>query len=93
MSSRDEVVLKIARQFSANLREVLSAEQLAEAIERNRNGHAFVCHSHDFCDANIVMEPAFAEVTGREIDLQSDEDVSMWDDAWALAKRSNFEVG
>lgn len=92
-AARDAIVLKIARQFSMNLREELSPEHLAEAIELNGNCHnTLVCHSSDHCDANMVMEPAFTKVMGREFDLLSDEDVSLWNDAWSLAKRSKFKV-
>lgn len=51
------------------------------AAEVDRN----ICHSHDFCDANTVMERAFKAVTGKELDLQSEGVVALWNNAWNLA--------
>jgi hypothetical protein len=50
-----------------------------------------ICHSHDYCDANMVMHAAMTEYLGREPDLQSDADTALWNDAWAIAKAAGFD--
>ena len=45
------------------------------------------CASHDFCDANMAMAPAFTQVMGREPDVSSEEDAAIWSDAWELAAK------
>ncbi len=87
----------IAIQFAKNLMEYLEEYQergaeILEAIdcenaERDSPG---VCHSHDYCDANVFMASAFTRVTGREIDLQSHEDMVLWSAAWDFAKVNWF---
>lgn len=53
------------------------------AVARNRaEGDPNVCHTHDFCDANMVMAEAFKAVTGREVEVDSDEDCALWSTAW-----------
>ena len=51
-----------------------------------------ICHSHDVTDANEVMADAFRAVMGREIDLQSDADGTLWNVAWDMAKRAEFKL-
>ena len=46
----------LAREFSATLREWLRPDELAEVVDRNRaETDSYICHSHDFCDANMAM--------------------------------------
>lgn len=49
-----------------------------------------VCASHDHCDANMPMSEAFAEVMGREIDLQNQDEIALWNEAWRIAKAEGF---
>lgn len=90
----------LATAFERQLRGYLSPATMREVDQRNvaynvRHGSG-VCASHDFCDANMLMAPAFAEVVGREITLpgeaeedptlepQARADVGLWNDAWGL---------
>lgn len=75
----------IATLFVEQLRADLTVEQFAEMQNLNAVADKGICHSHDYCNANEVMAPAFAQVVGREIDLQSDADRGLWNDAWAYA--------
>lgn len=68
---------------------------------RRRNAaetHSAVCHSHDFCDANLVMDAAFKAVTGASIGEReeagnggmTDAEIELWSDAWHIAKRDSL---
>jgi hypothetical protein len=80
----------IARAFAANLAEELTADQMAQVVERNKTVDPGVCASHDFCDANMVMDPAFTQVMRREIDLNSEADCALWGQAWDIALAAGF---
>lgn len=89
----------IAGAFSRVLRQWLTPLQMAKVITRNRRElHAGVCHSHDFCDANMAMDEAFKVVLGRGMllieDGASDEDkeadTDLWNAAWDIAKKRDF---
>lgn len=83
----------LAYAFSRLLRAELG-DEIETVIARNQTPAyaGNICASHDFCDANEVMAAAFQEVTGREIDLQSDADSGLWSAAWKLAKEDDFET-
>lgn len=81
----------LARAFSEVLSEWLTPEQRAQVVERNKaQSNPSICHSHDFCDANMAMDQAWKQTQGREVDMQSDEDLALWDAAWEIAKREGF---
>lgn len=93
----------LARVFSDELRKEIGVENLAEAVRRNAGEvSGGVCHSHDFCDANMVMDAAWKSVFGREVRMpgdaeaghctheQVDEDLRRWEAAWNLAVASKF---
>ena len=75
----------MARTFSGLLRDELTAGQMSSVIERNRaETDRNVCHSHDFCDANMTMARAFRLVG------QDPADNALWDAAWNAAKQAEF---
>ncbi len=83
----------LATTFLRHMADTLDPETLAEIDRRNAIEETpGVCHSHDFCDANTVMAPAFHEATGREVDIHSDEDLSLWQRAWNHARTSGFSI-
>ena len=87
------IVRDLARHFSAGLLQAIGAEKMHEVNELNANEkHADVCHSHDFIDANEVMDDAFREVLGREIRQQVDADCQLWNEAWSLAVTEGFYI-
>lgn len=79
----------LAREFAVRLRDELTQTEWLDVILRNAaETDTGVCHSHDFCDANMVMEAAFIAVTGHEPlgdDGMSDETVTLWNAAWNYA--------
>lgn len=83
------IAQKIARLFTLGLQETLTVSQWRDLLARNTaETDATICHSHDFCDANVPMAMAFAVVLGREVDLRIPEDVRIWNETWAIAKAS-----
>lgn len=77
---------RIAGEFLRLLRQDIGPDHYAEVCVRNANeANPNVCHSHDFCDANITMADAIEKVLGRAVDLYNDEDDALWSVAWNLA--------
>jgi len=84
----------LAMEFCDELRATLTPEQMEQAAALNAAfTHPNVCHSHDFCDANMVMH----EVLVRHGMNASEEDVmdrctDLWNQAWNLAKARGFRM-
>lgn len=87
---------ELAKTFSRLLRESLPQEEIDEIICRNdAETSKSICHSHDFCDANMVMHAAGIEVGAwidAGFDLENEQTVTIWNDAWDLAKTTRFTV-
>lgn len=83
--------IKLAREFGSRIQEALTPHQFRDMVDRNK-AEAFdtVCHSHDFCDANVYMAEAFEAVMGRENDVSCARDADLWNDAWTIAKAADF---
>ena len=83
----------LAQCFSAQLGEALTVHQLQQVNRLNEEDgpHSPVCHSHDFCDANMFMLAAWEEMLGSGTpDLNDDANNELWADAWAIAKAAGF---
>lgn len=94
-------VRKLAIAFATQLRAELSAEDMKEVIRRNAASRdPMVCASHDFTDANMVMDAAFRKAFGRDpFDHTEDDGLDMpashtalMNDAWTFAKSHNFAL-
>ena len=86
-------ILKLARMFSSTLRDWLTKTEMKTVIARNAaEKDPNVCHTQDFCDANMAMADAFEKLFGREPDTGTDADSFAWNRAWDRAKRTNFDV-
>jgi hypothetical protein len=91
---RAQKIALIAEAFALVLIEWLSTEEWDEMRLRNANeSNPNVCHSHDFCDANMAMDRAMTDF-GYPLPLDLNEDhpsvvehVEIWNEAWDLAKR------
>jgi hypothetical protein len=82
----------IAAIFCRLLRDQIGEGSYRLACERNAaEGSTGVCHSHDFCDANMIMAAAFAEV-GLEIPA-ADADPELWNSAWEIAFDTMADAG
>jgi hypothetical protein len=83
-----------ALEFSQELRDCLSPEQMAEVVECNRiETIRGVCHSHDFCDANMVLYAVFMR---HDVDPVSEDGMerhgALWHQAWNLAESRAFQL-
>lgn len=85
----------VARTFASIIRESLTTAEMElvnsrNAIEQDKK----VCHSHDFCDPNMLMLDAF-RICGmtEEPDQFSEADLIVWNQAWEVAIENKFWVG
>lgn len=84
-----------AREFSKSVLSEIGPERMAEAIRRNRSEPCSgVCHTHDFCDANMPMAAAYEAVFGCTPldgdDAQQERNSALWGAAWSDAFRNEF---
>lgn len=77
----------LALQFALDLRAELTDSEWQEMRKRNMAYPADVCASHDFRDSNMIMQPAFESLTGREMRADSQRDADLWNQAWEIAGR------
>ncbi len=86
---------RIATAFASRLKDHLTQYQMAELRRLNLGEKdPGVCHSHDFCDANMVMLEAYAEVMHEgnvdAVSTSDDATQQMWNAAWDTAKSKAF---
>lgn len=88
--------VRLAEAFAKVLRYWLTKEQMAEVIKRNRaqpNKH--ICHSHDFCDANMAMLEAADNLwpgVFATFSSENEDAANFWSRAWAIAGESEFST-
>lgn len=97
MTDRESKTIAVANRFVASLRAELGAEGFAEVVRRNRaDADLGVCHSHDFCDANVLMHQAVKKVQGNDVRTADERAAAreeyevLWNDAWSLARRAHL---
>jgi hypothetical protein len=83
----------LARAFFDVLDVEMSTEEMREVCRRNAaEPNPLICHTHDFCDANVVMETAWGKVEGLPpLDIQDDAQRDLWSQAWAECKRQYLQ--
>lgn len=82
---------QVAAKFSEILRGWLTPEQMEQVVERNRAEKSpGVCHSHDFCDANMAMLGAFEALGVPDPDVDDPAVLKLWSDAWDIAFKNEF---
>ncbi len=87
-SMTKENISLLATFFVGGLAEALTPEQFHEFCRKTREEFDdLICHSHDYCDANVVMMEAFELTVGRPLDMESDDDMTLVNLAWSYAKR------
>lgn len=97
-------VQAVAATFIRNLENLLGGkmEEMRERQREEPEGSS-VCHSHDYCDANVVMSEAVMEVYGTDPfeehntpDQQPTEFYdplcAVWEAAWTAAKRADYRA-
>jgi len=78
-------IVALAEAFDRLLRTEIGKTKYREVLARNAaEPDAGICHSHDFCDANMMMDGAFRVVLQRGPDIDDDADLTLWTDAWNL---------
>ena len=82
----------LALEFGASLRALLSPEEMQLVIVRNAaETDSNICHSHDFCDANVVLHEVFLAHGMDPADEGGMEKWgSLWNETWMLAKGLGF---
>ncbi len=83
-------VTALARAFARGLRRDLAPALLAEIDTANAAAADDTCASHDYVDANEVMDGAFAAVMGRAFNGERDDDCALWSAAWSQAKAAGY---
>jgi hypothetical protein len=90
---RAHLVDRIAATFTAKLVDELGDTRMETVVQRNLTEESpNVCHSHDFCDANVVMADAFSEETGHDVDFEDGGHIDLWNEAWELARGRRFKA-
>jgi len=84
----------LALEFSQGLHAYMTPEQMKTVVERNRcEARSGICHSHDFCDANMILYEVFMKYGMNPADEGGmDRHGDLWDQAWSLAKSREFQI-
>ena len=81
---------RLCSEFCKKLSIEIGDTNLHEVVNRNRlESDKKICHSHDFCDANMVMEDAFKSLFGKD---SGDDDIHLINAAWDEAKLYEFDL-
>ena len=83
----------LAVRFAQLLLSALGMKTMHEIDRRNATGPKDSCASHDFCDANMVMESAYIEIHGHSSlsdDGVNNDNTARWNAAWRYATNSGF---
>lgn len=89
----EELRRRLAHKFACLVKLELTPAQVAEVRRRNAKYPPGICATHDFCDANVLMDYAFREIYGRgaleseDGSEQQESDCADWSAAWEIAKR------
>lgn len=87
---------RLALKFSTLLLQEIGKEHFLEAIELNKEEDNDCCHSHDHCDANIVMLDALEVLgyneRGEYGQFFSDACENLFNEAWTHARKYDFYV-
>ncbi len=81
--------VELARRFHAIVRRDL-AEHLEAIDEENRTAAESTCATHDYLDANMLMDEAFTAAFGHDMDADNEDDAATWNAAWDLAVEHGF---
>ena len=87
----DAQIEKLAKKFSKALENEIGKQNLLKVVAENKaETDSSICHSHDYCDANMVMDAALrAEGIRLEVPTSA-ADVKTWNKVWDAAKANIF---
>lgn len=83
----------IGDRFAELLRASLTPAEFAEMKHLNETDPTYrtgCCASQNYCDANMPMAEAFAEIAGHEVDGDNDDDAALWNAAWQHARKHHL---
>jgi hypothetical protein len=95
----NDQVTDIAYRFSMNLVAQLGTRRLMDIAQRNtvrRDDYGpgeyqvRFCHTHDYCDPNPLMASAMSAALDRDVKLQDESDIKLWNRAWEVAQLEYF---
>lgn len=96
MENTKRNIWKLAAEFALELGDQLTANEMRAVIELNGKekftGHTSICHTHDFCDANMAMLAAWNRISPLVFHDDDETHCEIWNEAWALAKRYEFNT-
>ncbi len=84
---------KLAREFARLLKIEVGEDDfntIAKQTEKYKTAGVDTCVSHDFCDSNMLMNDAFNNLYGEDINPINALDLQLVNEAWELAKEQNF---
>lgn len=85
------LVQDVSVAFSDKMKEVLTDENMREIIKRNdEESIPEICHSHDFCDPNMLMTDAIRETVKDWGWMPGSDLMNLHNRAWKLAKLKKF---
>lgn len=95
MSDLTDPAIRIANAFAIRLKKEIGEDKFKAVLEANRTeANPEICHSHDFVDANVLMDEAFKEVlgvlatsTGTGGKLMNAKADALWAAAWTIFRR------
>lgn len=85
---------QLAIEFSNVLKSWLTEEEMKVVNTTNATDDYMdsSCASHDFCDANMAMDEAWKKLFAKEISLQNQRQIDLWNKAWRIAKSNKFYI-
>ena len=87
MEKQDITAANLVAAFVWTLKDWLTIPEWNDMARLNLTASPGVCHSHDYCDANMAMIEAYADLLGAApdgVDL-SDGVQTLFNDAWSWA--------
>lgn len=86
------IIEHISAKFSEIVRTEFNGQELDNVNELNKHSdYKECCATQDYCDANELMAAAFEYVMKREINLQDQNDIELWNNAWDMSKENQFK--
>lgn len=99
----EPTITRLAMSFSRTLKKWLSLEEMQQLVKlTKKETDKSICHSHNFCDANMAMFEAFNVELGEDVILPSEVKENplleekrnlqnkLWKAAWDMAKQTLF---
>lgn len=84
---------KLARAFVGELRKDIGVSKIKQAAIRNsKDDNPSVCHTHDFCDANMSMHAAGIRLGYWTDDSDLESLCPLMNKAWDIAKAASFKL-